>query len=285
MRDQMDVMCCKSDVSGVSLCGFTDQTSTDLLVSVCNEDQKTSVNLLDCGIEVKQEDTEADESDLIDSDQKAVKEELSEIEENSHHLISKEESLSCSITVRNFSPKRKNKQKATAKDAIICPQCGKTFPYKCKLIEHMSVHTGEKPYRCDQCGKNFKNKWNLYVHMRVHTGKEPYRCDQCGRSFNNIGHLNYHTRTHTGEKPYRCDQCGKSFNDKGHLKYHTRTHTGEKPYSCDQCEKSFYNKCHLNYHTRTHTGENRYRCDQCEKSYIRKFDLKRHMSIHTGDRP
>nr|XP_055043517.1 gastrula zinc finger protein XlCGF7.1-like [Misgurnus anguillicaudatus] len=270
------------DVSGVSLCGFTDQTSTDLLVSVCNEDQKTSVNLLDCGIEVKQEDTEADEGDLIysdlmepkeeitnsreqtDQDLKAVKEEilqLSEMEEKPHHLIPKEESLSCSITGRNLSPKRNNMQNSTAIDAFICPQCGKTFTKKYKLNEHMKVHTGEKLYSCDQCGKSYNRNWHLNVHMRTHTGEKPYSCDQCGRTLTRKSDLNAHMRTHTGEKPYTCDQCGATFTRKYSLNVHKRIHTGEKLYRCDHCGKSFNRKFSLNVHQRIHTGEKLSRCD------------------------
>nr|XP_055043525.1 zinc finger protein 184-like [Misgurnus anguillicaudatus] len=296
MRDQMDVMCCKSDVSGVSLCGFTDQASTDLLVSVCNEDQKTSVNLLDCGIEVKQEDTEADlmepkeeitnAREQTDQDLKAVKEEISqlnEMEERPHHLIPKEESLSCLITGRNLSPKRNNTQKATANDPLICPQCGKTFTYKYKLNKHMRIHTGERPYSCDQCGRSFMIKWNLYVHMRIHTGEKPYRCDQCEKTFTRKSCLNKHMTIHTGEKPYSCDQCGRSFMIKWNLYVHMRIHTGDKPYRCDQCGKTFRNKCHLNVHMKIHTGEKPFRCDQCGRTFTRKPDLNKHMTIHTGD--
>ncbi|XP_056589391.1 uncharacterized protein LOC130409434 [Triplophysa dalaica] len=54
-RDQLN----RKDVCGVSLCDFTDQTSPDLLLSVCNEEQKTSVKLLDCEMKLKTEITEA----------------------------------------------------------------------------------------------------------------------------------------------------------------------------------------------------------------------------------
>ncbi|XP_065125105.1 uncharacterized protein [Paramisgurnus dabryanus] len=385
MRDEMDVMCCKSvgtdlsmldiddlmteisqlkkevallesklrqrdelntkDVSGVSLCGFTDQTSTELLVSVCNgEDQKTSVNLLDCGMEVKEEVTEEqiDEGGLIYSDLTEVKQEVTEakeqtdedlivkkessqlniMEETPHHFIPKEESQSCLIIEKNLSPEKSNKQKTTtAKDPLVCPQCGKTFSCNSKLKRHMSIHTGEAAHTCAHCEKSFKSKYYLNVHTRrlhtrekPHHGDTPYRCDQCGKSFTSKCYLNLHTRrlhtvvkphrcdqcgkayirkceltihmrVHTGGKPYSCDQCGRSFSRKTNLKEHMGTHIAEKPFRCEKCGKSFGRRSYFNVHMRNHTGEKPYSCDQCGKSYIRKSSLNVHMKIHTREKP
>ena len=33
------------------------------------------------------------------------------------------------------------------------------------------------------CNKVFKKAWNLLDHMRIHSGEKPYRCDICGRGF------------------------------------------------------------------------------------------------------
>ncbi|XP_073669156.1 uncharacterized protein [Paramisgurnus dabryanus] len=330
MRDQMDVMCCKSvgtdlsmldiddlmteisqlkkevallesklrqrdelntkDVSGVCLCGFTDQTSTELLVSVCNdEDQKTSVNLLDCGMKAKQEVTEEqiDEGGLIYSDL-IVKEESSPfsiMEEKPQHFIPKEESMSSFMTEKNLSPKNSIKLKTTTEDPFMCPQCGKIFSNKYKLKAHMSIHSGDKPYKCDQCGKCFNIRSYLNVHMNIHNGEKRHTCAQCGKIYIHKQDLTVHMRHHTGEKPFRCDQCGKSFIRKAYLDFHMRHHTGEKPYSCDQCGKSFIRKYALNRHIRIHTGEKLHRCDECGKSFDRKYYLKLHMRRHTGEKP
>ncbi|XP_048042476.1 zinc finger protein OZF-like [Megalobrama amblycephala] len=175
---------------------------------------------------VKHEDTE-EQTDLM-----ALREashELNEREEEKEHynLMSEEKSTEFSL--------QKGAQKTGTKSCFTCQQCGKSFKHKKHLIDHMSIHTGEKPFTCQQCGQSFRRKGNLKVHMMIHTREKPYTCTLCGNDFKREQSLRQHMIIHTGESPFSCQQCGKSFSDKAKLKIHMRIHTGEKPYTCQQC--------------------------------------------------
>ncbi len=55
-----------------------------------------------------------------------------------------------------------------------CPRNEIPFKAKYKLINHIRVHTGEKPFHCSfaGCGKRFARAENLKIHKRTHTGKK-----------------------------------------------------------------------------------------------------------------
>ena len=65
----------------------------------------------------------------------------------------------------------------------------------------------------DQIENLFKAKYKLVNHMRVHSGEKPFKCDHpnCNKTFARTENLKIHKRTHTGDKPFKCFEPGKSY--------------------------------------------------------------------------
>ena len=56
-----------------------------------------------------------------------------------------------------------------------CECCGKVFVRIDLLKEHMTVHTGAKPFLCNGCGLYFSKKSNLARHSLLHLDHKPCR--------------------------------------------------------------------------------------------------------------
>jgi hypothetical protein len=88
-------------------------------------------------------------------------------------------------------------------------QCNKTFNTMHEIVTHLTVeHVGGPEQanhacfwqNCARDGRPFKAKYKLVNHIRVHTGEKPFPCPfpGCGKVFARSENLKIHKRTHTG---------------------------------------------------------------------------------------
>ena len=108
--------------------------------------------------------------------------------------------------------------------------CNKTYYVQSKLLVHLRMHFGIKPFVCHFCAKSFNEKGNLKTHLRIHTNERPYNCKQCNKSFKTEGQLKEHIFSHYPDKPFQCPYCLHFFKRKGVLKTHMVIHRKDPEY-------------------------------------------------------
>lgn len=119
-----------------------------------------------------------------------------------------------------------------------CPfhGCHKSYARRHRLNQHVSWHTGTKPFQCDE--PNCKIRYYSEGDLRKHK----------------LTHLNASDRSHRRRHACPYPNCGKAYSKMNKLKEHVRSHTGERPYVCREpgCGAAFIRLYGVRRHELTH---------------------------------
>ena len=67
-----------------------------------------------------------------------------------------------------------NVQGSQLVEIFTCAVCAKGFKLKHNLKQHMSIHTGDRPYACQFCQKKFRRKHHLERHAFTKHGRRVF---------------------------------------------------------------------------------------------------------------
>ncbi|KAG5667642.1 hypothetical protein PVAND_015616 [Polypedilum vanderplanki] len=182
---------------------------------------------------------------------------------------------------------KKKRQKKLAKkrstnEVFQCtfPPCDKRFPTKTRLLNHLQLHSKNRPYQCSFCGKFYKTKDCLRSHQRVVHKNAEIRviCDKCGLAFTRKPSLERHFKAkHLKLRLFTCQLCGVSYCNASSLQAHSFVHDKDnKNFECEFCGSKFHTRSKLNRHLRCH-GEKQFECTICHRRYSQKYNLTAHM--------
>nr|XP_055065706.1 zinc finger protein 37-like isoform X2 [Misgurnus anguillicaudatus] len=86
-------------------------------------------------------------------------------------------------------------------------------------------------------------------------------------------------------RTHSCITCGKTLASKQSLKCHERKHTEQKLFTCATCEISFTTLHEKELHLKLHMVNNKFPCQQCRMVCASFYSLNIHMRTHSGEKP
>lgn len=83
-----------------------------------------------------------------------------------------------------------------------CRVCGRTYPARNRLIQHLKTHSDSRPHKCTYCPKSFVLSNQLKQHLNIHSAQRSYECVACPKTFTYSSNWTKHLiRVHKFDKP------------------------------------------------------------------------------------
>nr|XP_050031424.2 zinc finger protein 776-like [Dermacentor andersoni] len=78
----------------------------------------------------------------------------------------------------------------------MCKQCSYTTRHRGHLNQHMTVHSGQRPFECHLCPMAFSRRATLANHLQLHERDRTFTCRFCPATFNVKSALDQHVNVH-----------------------------------------------------------------------------------------
>ncbi|XP_054454813.1 zinc finger protein Pegasus-like [Anoplopoma fimbria] len=151
--------------------------------------------------------------------------------------------------------------------------------------------TCDGKYKCSYCSYANKGMARLIEHIRIHTGEKPHRCQLCPFASAYERHLEAHMRSHTGEKPYKCDLCAFRCSDRSNLSHHRRrrhkllpTRAVRSPFSNKRVLSSLQKRTSsLGFSRRLLINYNPASVGMPKSDYLNDLSIKIHNHMYSSD--
>lgn len=106
---------------------------------------------------------------------------------------------------------------------FLCPfeGCARKFSRRTDYLDHVNIHTGDKPFSCNKCSSKFTSRVSHKHHENACSGTTSLSCVVCLCTFQRPDSLQDHIRAAHEGKVFRC-VCGFMYKYRSGLNRHKR---------------------------------------------------------------